>query len=113
MKIDNKINYKIIIKYIIIGIVFLLSIFIITRNLQNKNEIKNNEYLYKIDSLNKLIINYQLQNDSLLTTIKESKDSIIYIEKWYEKDINYINSATVSEDIEYFSKYLLSKDNNK
>lgn len=99
-------------------IVLCITIFILNISLllfiifQPRNKVQETpNYLKTIDSLELVINKYQLINDSLLQKINNSKQSIIYINKIYEKDIEYINNNTVDENIMFFSDYL-SKNNN-
>lgn len=108
MTLNEKITISMFIVIVLLSLYVLFN-FLFIKKPPQQEDIK---YLKQIDSLELVIKDYQLKNDNLLQKINKSKDSIIYIDKMYEKDIEYINNNSVDENIMFFTDYL-SKNYNK
>lgn len=99
----QRINIQLIIILVLIIYSIIITVLFVHRE---PTEVLNPDYTNKIDSLENVIISYNAKNDSLINVIANTTDSITYIYNWYEKDINFIESADINTNIDFFTDYL-------
>lgn len=90
-------------KIIVILISFILGIIMIFINKHIKREIT---YPDNVDSLQIIIKDLNIKNDSLLNVIDTTKSKIQIIEKIYEKELDSIINQPIANDVAFFTEYL-------